>query len=116
LVGTNLLVGHAAQREVTVDGGGVVALAEPATGDVYVAIPPNAVGLHRHAPEGSPRNVWPGKISGMDLLGDRVRVHVDGPVRLVGEVTAAAVAELGLSERTGVWASVKATEITVYPR
>lgn len=34
---------------------------------------------------------------------------------LTAEVTPAAVAALGLEERASVWASVKATEVVVYP-
>ena len=56
-----------------------------------------------------------GRIHGTDLLGDRVRIHVDGAVPLVAEVTAAAVAELGLREGVDVFAAVKATELSVYP-
>ena len=51
--------------------------AEPVNGEVYVAIHPHAVSLHRVHPEGSPRNVWRGRVDGTDLLGDRVRVHLD---------------------------------------
>ena len=66
-------------------------------------------------PEGTPRNVWRGEASGVELNGDRARVQVDAPVRLVAEVTAAAVAELALAEGGPVWVSVKATEVSVYP-
>ena len=48
-------------------------------------------------------------------MGDRVRVRLDGEIALVAEVTPAAVAEMGLVEGESVWATVKATEITVYP-
>jgi molybdate transport system ATP-binding protein len=114
LVGINLLRGHASGHDVTLDGGGVVVSADPEEGDVYVAVHPNAVALHRHRPEGSPRNVWSGRVHGTDLLGDRVRIHVDGVVPLVAEITPGAVAELGLHDGVDVWASVKATELTVY--
>jgi molybdate transport system ATP-binding protein len=58
--------------------------------------------------------VWSGRVHGADLLGDRVRIHVDGVVPLVAEVTPAAVAELGLHDGVDVWVSIKATELTVY--
>jgi molybdate transport system ATP-binding protein len=115
LVGINLLRGHAAGTSIALDSGGVVVAADAAQGDVYVAVHPNAVALHLRRPEGSPRNVWSGRIHGMDLLGDRVRIHVGGEAPLVAEVTPAAVAALGLYEGTEVFTSVKATELAVYP-
>jgi molybdate transport system ATP-binding protein len=116
LVGLNLLHGRADGHQVVVDGGGTVVTADPVAGDVYVAIQPHAVSLHRARPEGSPRNVWRGRVRGVDLLGDRVRIHVDGAVPVVAEVTAGAVGDLGLHDGVDVWASVKATEVDVYPR
>jgi molybdate transport system ATP-binding protein len=115
LVGTNLLRGTGHDHTVTIAGGGAVVTADPVDGDVYVAIPPHAVSLHRQHPEGSARNVWRGTVHGADLLGDRVRVHVQGEIALVAEVTAAAVADLGLHDGVEVWATVKATELTTYP-
>jgi molybdate transport system ATP-binding protein len=114
LVGINLLRGAARGHEVVLEGGGVVVTADPADGDVYVAIQPHSVSLHRAQPEGSPRNVWRGRIRGADLLGDRIRIHVEGPVPIVAEVTAGAVGELGLHEGVDVWAAVKATDLWVY--
>jgi molybdate transport system ATP-binding protein len=116
LVGVNLLRGHGRGHDVELDGGGTVVTADPVAGDVYVAIQPHAVSLHRARPEGSPRNVWSGRVRGLDLLGDRVRIHVDGAVPIVAEVTAGAVGDLGLHDGVDVWASVKATEVDVYPR
>jgi molybdate transport system ATP-binding protein len=116
LVGVNLLQGRGKGTEVTLDGGGTVVTADPVAGDVYVAIQPHSVSLHRARPEGSPRNVWGGRVRGVDLLGDRVRIHVDGVVPVVAEVTAGAVGDLGLHDGVDVWASVKATEVDVYPR
>jgi molybdate transport system ATP-binding protein len=115
LVGVNLLRGQGRGNEVALAGGGALTVAEPASGDVYVAVQPNAVALYRSRPEGSARNVWQGTVHGTDLLGDRVRIHLDGEVPLVAEVTPAAVADLGLRDGAGVWMSVKATEIVVYP-
>jgi molybdate transport system ATP-binding protein len=71
--------------------------------------------LYADRPHGTPRNVWPGTIDGMEHLDDRVRVMVAGAVRVVAEVTPGAVAELELAPGHAVWVSVKATEITVYP-
>ena len=114
LVGVNLLHGSGHGHQVVLEGGGVVVTADAVDGDVYVAIQPHSVSLHRAQPEGSPRNVWRGLVRGADLLGDRVRIHVDGPVPVVAEVTAAAVGELGLHEGVDVWATVKATDLSVY--
>jgi molybdate transport system ATP-binding protein len=115
LVGVNLLHGHATGHEVRLDGGGSIVTAEEQGGPVYVAIPPQAVSLHRGVPEGSPRNVWAGTVAGTDLLGDRVRVHVAAEVPLVAEVTVAAVGDLGLHDGVAVHAAVKATELEIYP-
>jgi molybdate transport system ATP-binding protein len=114
LVGLNLLRGTGHDHTIELDTGGSVTTADRVSGEVCVAIQPRSVSLYRSRPEGSPRNVWNGRISGTDLLGDRVRVHVDGQVPLVAEVTPAAVGELGLQSDVEVWTSVKATDLTVY--
>ena len=71
-------------------------------------------------PAGSPRNVWPGRIVGLEPHGDGVRVEVAGAPdpasTLLAEVTPAAVADLGLTPGLEVWAAVKASDIDVYPR
>jgi len=116
LIGLNLLHGTAHGTTVALDGDKTtVTVADPVEGAVHVLIHPNAVALHLSRPEGSPRNQWPGTIAGFDLLGDRVRVRVQGSVPLVAEVTPAAVAALGLREGQAVWTAVKATEIMAYP-
>ena len=76
---------------------------------------PRAVALHRHEPEGTPRNVLPGTVEHLDVEGERVRVIVAGAVSVTAEVTPAAVTELGLTAGAAVWASIKATEVSVYP-
>jgi molybdate transport system ATP-binding protein len=41
-------------------------------------------------------------------------VHVDAAAGLVADVTPASAAQLGLAPGAAVWATVKATEISVY--
>jgi molybdate transport system ATP-binding protein len=115
LVGVNLLRGEANLGSVRIPDGPVVAAAGAETGEVFAVIHPRAVSIHRKHPEGSPRNVWRGRASGIELMGDRVRVRVDGEVRLVAEVTPAALKELELAEGGEVWLSFKATDVGVYP-
>jgi molybdate transport system ATP-binding protein len=114
LVGVNLIRGRADQGSVLLPGGPVVAAAGAESGDVFAVIHPRAVALHRHRPEGSPRNVWHGRIAGIELMGGRVRVRIDGEVPLVAEVTPAALKELDLDEGGEVWLSFKATDVGVY--
>ncbi len=114
LVGLNLCRGVAAGRAVRV-GGVEVQVSEEVRGETFLTIRPSAITLHPGPPEGSARNAWRCAISGIDLLGERVRVHLDGPLPLVAEVTPAAVASLHLEVGGEVWAAVKATEIDTYP-
>ena len=116
LAGTNLLPAVARGTMLELPGGGAVMAAEPpGDGPVLVAIRPSAVSLHRHRPEGSPRNVWEANVDSVEGYGERVRVRLESPVPLVAEVTAASVAELRLVPGLDVWVSVKATEVVAYP-
>jgi molybdate transport system ATP-binding protein len=115
LVGVNLLRGHARDGVVDLAGGGRLVAVGGTTGEVFVAVAPRSVSLWRSRPDGSPRNVWRGRATGIDLQGDRVRLRVEGNPSLVAEVTPAAIRELGLDEGAEVWVSVKATDITIYP-
>ncbi|MBX3287051.1 MAG: ABC transporter ATP-binding protein, partial [Actinobacteria bacterium] len=90
LIGTNLLRG-VADGSLVRCGDAVVAVGEPASGPVLLTISPRAVTVHTRPPEGSARNVWPGTVDAVDLLGERVRVHVTGTVSLVAEITPAAL-------------------------
>ena len=56
------------------------------------------------------------RLSGTTPHGATVRCELDGEVPLIADVTATAFAELGLAPGSEVWASVKASEITVYAR
>ena len=120
LVGLNLLAGQGSEHRVLLDTGGSVQVAEPVRGGVYVAFRPSAVSLFTQRPDGSPRNLWLGRIAAVEPHGDGVRIEVGGcPARgssILAEVTPAAVAELGLRPDGEVWVSVKASEVEVYPR
>jgi molybdate transport system ATP-binding protein len=115
LVGVNLLRGAADHGSVRLAGGTAVAAAGAESGDVFAVIHPRAVAIYRSRPEGSPRNVWPGRASNVELLGNRVRVRIEGEVPMVAEVTPAALKELELVEGGEVWLSFKATDVMVYP-
>jgi molybdate transport system ATP-binding protein len=115
LVGVNLLRGEADHGSVRIAGGPMVAAAGAESGEVFAVIHPRAVAIYRNRPEGSPRNVWRGRATNIELMGNRVRVRVDGEIPLVAEVTPAALKELDLVEGGEVWLSFKATDVGVYP-
>ena len=115
LVGVNLLRGTAHGTVLELDGGGQLTCAEPATGPILAVIAPAAVSVSRHRPEGNENNTWPGHISAVDLMGDRVRVRTEGTPAITAEVPPAAVDELKLDDGGELWASVSPTAITVYP-
>jgi molybdate transport system permease protein len=81
--------------------------------DVLAVITPHAVTLHRQQPAGSARNAWPVVVRELTRVGARVRVHTAGRPPITAEVTPAAAQDLALAPGVSLWASVKATEITV---
>ncbi len=115
LVGLNLWRGRGLGDRVRLDSGGEMLVSHAPVGEVYAALHPRAVSLYRRPAEGSPRNVWSGRIAGLEGEGGRVRVRVEGSIPVVAEVTPAAVAELSLIEGEEIWVSIKATEVSVYP-
>jgi molybdate transport system ATP-binding protein len=87
----------------------------PITGRVLVAIRPTAIAVHTVRPEHfSPRNVWAGMVTGLELLTDRVRAQVTGRPSALVDLTPDAVADLDLVEGSQVWLSAKATDLDVY--
>ena len=119
LVGLNLLAGVADGHRVVLPTGGVVHLAESAVGAVNAAFRPAAVSLFTNRPDGSPRNVWRGRILVIEPHGEGVRIDIggapDAATSILAEVTPGAVADLGLQPGTMVWASVKASDVEAYP-
>jgi len=121
LVGLNLYRGVLGPDAVTLEGGAGVLHAAAGVGvavggRVLLALRPSAISLHTERPRhASPRNVWPGTVTGVELLTDRVRVQVAGSPPALVDVTPDAVAELDLAAGSPVWLSAKATEIECYP-
>ncbi len=115
LAGLNLYRGEAGPDGVDLAGGGRFIVDDDASGDVFVAFSPSAVSIYPQRPEGSPRNVWPVVVAGVEQYGDRVRVEFAGTPPVAAEVTTAAAAELDLVPGRDVWVAVKATETRAYP-
>jgi len=117
LVGLNLYRGRAAGGAVVVGEVPVRASTPPGPDGAqwFVAFPPAAVAVYRSRPDGSPRNVWPARVAGVEPYGDALRLELDGPLPVAADVTALAAAELDLVTGSEVWASVKASEVEAYP-
>jgi molybdate transport system ATP-binding protein len=115
LVGLNLYRGQGAGHVVTVTGGLALTTADAVDGEAFVAFPPAAVALHPQRPAGSPRNIWPVTVDGVERHGDHIRVHLTGPVDTAADITPAAAADLDLALGRQLWAAVKAAETRAYP-
>ena len=117
LTSTNLFTGTAGPGGVVdVEGGGSLIAADGQyRGPVFAVVAPRAVALHHRRPEGAARNAWPGRVSAIEPVGDRLRVRVDAIPPVVAEITAGGARQIGLEEAAAVWISVKATEVEVYP-
>jgi len=116
LMGGNGFYARVNAGTLALDEGGILVAAEAPSSDgaeVLAVVPAHAVTLHRQRPEGSARNVWPATIRDLAVVGGRVRVTLDGTPAVLADVTTASAADLALAEGVGVWASVKATEVTV---
>ncbi len=122
IAGVNLILG-------TADGGALVTadgLRIAGAGGEQVAVPdgapvaavfrPASVIVSLHRPEGtSPRNGWPATIVALEHGPTGIRVQTVEPA-VAADLTAGAVAELGLAEGSTVWLSVKANEVTLHRR
>ena len=115
LAGLTVLSGTAREHRVDLDAGGALIVGESSHGRVLVTVSPRGVTLHRLRPEGSARNVWPVRVSSIEAVGDLLRVSLDGEPSVAADVTMSAVAELGARPGVELWASIKATELDVYP-
>ncbi len=112
-LGANVVAGWAQGTSVTTEDGLVLAVAAETAGPVYVTFPAHAVTLHRERPAGSARNAWQAELQRVDVDGERARVHLGGPLAVRADVTCRSADELGLQPGLTIWASLKATELTV---
>jgi molybdate transport system ATP-binding protein len=116
LVGMNLYEGSATGDSVRTDGGATIIGSDVPAGRVLAALRPSAITVHTTAPQGSSaRNVWTASVTSLAPLGDRIRMSAEGELDATVDVTAAAVAELGLAPGQRVWLSAKATDVSAYP-
>jgi molybdate transport system ATP-binding protein len=115
LVGVNLYRGELTDSGLRTSTVEIVAFASASSGAGFATIHPRAVALHLERPSGSPRNVWRGRVGAIEDEGERLRVAVDGELRIVAEITRASFTEMGLAVGTQLFASVKATEVNAYP-
>ena len=120
LAGLNLVAGTWTDDGVRSDEGvvvhGLAADPAPAPGDRVVAsFRPHAVAVYRERVEGSPRNSFPVTVTGLEPLGDLVRVRAESQGQgLAADVTVQSVAALELAAGQEVTFTVKATEVAVY--
>ncbi|CAN5599196.1 ABC transporter ATP-binding protein [soil metagenome] len=123
LVGLNLLAGMVVTRDDRVyldTGDGKMVIAPTALergAEALATIHPRAITLSVDAPppSSSARNTLEATIAAIDLEGDRVRVVLDSRPALTAEITMDALHALDLRRQQKVWATLKATQIDVYP-
>lgn len=115
IAGLNMITGKAVGHSVRSAGGTTVEglpTQEMADGDPAVAVfSPSAVAVHLTPPGGSPRNVIPTTITGIEPMGDRMRIRTD---ELTADITAPSVAALDLAPGTDILLVVKASEVSIY--
>ena len=114
LVGLNVLPGTSTGTLVRLDDGTPLVSATAVDGPVNACFSPVAVTLTSAEPVGSARNRWQGVVTSAVPHGTAVRVHLDIASGLLVDVTPESAAALRLAPGARVWASVKATEISVH--
>ncbi len=116
LVGVNLVSGDVSEGVLATSSGARVVIADAPAGPSLAIIRPHSISLVRDHPEGSSaRNVWAGTVAEIDRLGERARVSIDGFLPLTAEITVAALEAMQLRSGDDLFATVKATDIEVYP-
>ena len=123
LAGVNLVLGEpagaAAGAAAVRTGGDVVhgvVAGTPPTARAAATFAPRSVAVHRSAPGGSPRNVLPVRVTGLEQHGALVRVRGEtaSGTRLAADVTPASLAALAVGVGEDVVFVVKAAEVDIY--
>jgi molybdate transport system ATP-binding protein len=115
VAGLNMVTGVAEGAGVRESSGRVIegmgAGSLPAGTSAVAVFSPSAVSVFRERPHGSPRNVLPVTVTGLEPRGELARIRADD---LSADVTSPAVAELDLAPGAEVYFSIKASAVTVY--
>jgi molybdate transport system ATP-binding protein len=115
VAGLNMVTGVAEGAGVREADGRVIegmgAGSLPAGTPAVAVFSPSAVSVFRARPHGSPRNVLPVSVTGLEPRDELVRIRADD---LSADVTSPVVAELDLAPGENVYFSVKASAVTVY--
>jgi molybdate transport system ATP-binding protein len=116
MVGLSLVRGEVRDGALTTPSGArLVVPADSPSGLSVASIRPASVSLHRAEPEGSARNAWVMTVTDIDRHPERVRARLNGPIPLLAELTPSGAEALALTVGDTIWASVKASEVTVTP-
>lgn len=121
IAGLNYLEGvvaiHDGDRILRCPGGDLVIADESVAvgSSVLATVHPHAITLGLRHEETSARNLLRTRVTGIENLHERVRVTLDAGFPLTAEITRAAREDLMLAAGSEIWASIKATQIDVYP-
>lgn len=116
LVGVNFLAGLVHGNVFTTAEGATIVGVDTSPGPATVTIRPQSVTVSTQAPESSSaRNIWRGRLTDVNHMGERVRVSISDPITLTAEITAASYDELRLELGAEVFFSVKAMEVGIVP-
>lgn len=101
---------HVKVGEKTIEA---VGIAE--SGDsVAVGIRPEEITLSTFPSRSSSRNVFEGRVAGIEILGPLAKVKIECPFTLVSTITKKSLEELHLEEGMDVFASFKATAVRLF--
>lgn len=116
LAGTNFLTGFNDNGTISIDSGLFdLRTSNTTSGPVQAIINPRAISLYETEPQGSPRNSWQTMIEWIEPLGETTRIQLGAPLPLLVDITPAAASALALVPGRSIWATVKATEVEVFP-
>ncbi|MFV0463807.1 MAG: ABC transporter ATP-binding protein [Nostocoides sp.] len=120
LVGLNLYAGTVGPdgHRIDLQAGGHLVVADspgPVGTRVHVVLRPSTITVQASRPDqASARNIWPGRIRELEVVGERVRAVVDGAPEAIVDLTPASVADLELRPNVEVWLTAKATDIDAF--
>jgi len=134
LLGVNLVAGVASGSSLVTSTGVTLPLDAACSGPTTVSVAPAAVRLApplspavageppvdgavgpAPGPTGGPAGGWMAEVADLEVVGDRVRVRLGGPMELLAEVPLAEVVALDLAAGSVVWVRVESDGLRGYP-